>query len=61
VQLKEETARLEGIEKDERDAAKRVKQAEKEWEQHREERVGAWRDFASNKKGEASHDVLAYG
>uniref|UniRef100_A0A7S0RQJ3 J domain-containing protein n=1 Tax=Chlamydomonas leiostraca TaxID=1034604 RepID=A0A7S0RQJ3_9CHLO len=49
--LKEETARLEGQEKEERDKHKKQKQVEKEWEATREERVGTWRDFMTKKTG----------
>ncbi len=51
AQLKEETARLEGIHKEEKEQAKKQKQVEKEWEATREQRVGTWRDFMENKKG----------
>lgn len=51
--MKEETARLEGIEKEQKTQHKKIKQAEKEWEATREQRVGTWRDFMEKKKGES--------
>ena len=52
--MKEETARLEGIEKEERKKAKEAKVVEKEWEATREQRVGTWRDFMATSKGAAA-------